>query len=215
MDSINYKKLYALQDRVMQDIFQVESEFYLTGGTCLSRFYKDKRYSDDLDFFTNNSIRFNFAARGIKDMLAKRYDLKVQIESKDFIRYRLDDMLQIDFVNDRVEHYKDLIVKDNIIIDNIENILSNKLTATISRDNPKDIFDLYLIWRYFSFDWKDILKSAHVKAYFSDDELIIRLKTFPSELLKNIKLSDKSFLDNFTVEFPKIIQEIKSSKHTK
>ncbi|MFK5880685.1 MAG: nucleotidyl transferase AbiEii/AbiGii toxin family protein [Sulfurospirillum sp.] len=215
MDSINYKKLYALQDRVMQDIFQVESEFYLTGGTCLSRFYKDKRYSDDLDFFTNNSIRFNFAVRGIKDVLIKRYDLKVEIESKDFIRYRLDDILQIDFVNDRVEHYKDLVVKENIIIDNIENILSNKLTATISRDNPKDIFDLYLIWRYFSFDWKDILESAHSKAYFSDDELIIRLKTFPSELLKNIKLSDKSFLDNFTVEFPKIIQEIKTSKHAK
>lgn len=215
MDSINYKKLYALQDSVMQDIFQVESEFYLTGGTCLSRFYKDKRYSDDLDFFTNNSIRFNFAVRGIKDMLAKRYDLKVEIESKDFIRYRIDDMLQIDFVNDRVEHYKDLIVKNNIIIDNIENILSNKLTATVSRDNPKDIFDLYLIWRYFSFDWKDILESAHAKAYFSDDELIIRLKTFPSELLKNIKLSDKGFLDDFAVKFPKIIQEIKLSKHTK
>ena len=215
MDSINYKKLYALQDRVMQDIFQVESEFYLTAGTCLSRFYKDKRYSDDLDFFTNNSIRFNFAVRSIKDILAKRYELKVEVESKDFIRYRLDDMLQIDFVNDRVEHYKDLIVKEGIIIDNIENILGNKLTAIISRDNPKDIFDLYLIWRYFSFDWKDILESAHVKSYFSDDELIIRLKTFPSELLKNIKLSDKGFLDDFAVEFPKIIQEIKTSKHAK
>ena len=39
-----------LQDRVLELIFSQEQEFYLTGGTCLSRFYQEKRYSDDLDF---------------------------------------------------------------------------------------------------------------------------------------------------------------------
>lgn len=33
-----------------------------------------------------------------------------------------------------------------------------------------------------------ILKVSHQKAYFSDDDLIIRLKTFPRSLLKHIKL---------------------------
>jgi len=53
MDSIDYKKLYTLQDEVLKIVFETENEFYLTGGTCLSRFYVAKRYSDDLDFFTN------------------------------------------------------------------------------------------------------------------------------------------------------------------
>jgi predicted nucleotidyltransferase component of viral defense system len=38
----------------MQDeIFSIidSDKFYLTGGTCLSRFYNQHRYSDDLDFF--------------------------------------------------------------------------------------------------------------------------------------------------------------------
>ncbi|MEA1967214.1 MAG: nucleotidyl transferase AbiEii/AbiGii toxin family protein, partial [Thermodesulfobacteriota bacterium] len=55
MGNINYKKLYELQDDILASIFKVENEFYLTGGTCLSRFYKEKRYSDDLDFFTHRS----------------------------------------------------------------------------------------------------------------------------------------------------------------
>jgi len=52
MGSLDYKKLYALQDEVLEKVFAVEDEFYLTGGTALSRFYQEKRYSDDLDFFT-------------------------------------------------------------------------------------------------------------------------------------------------------------------
>ena len=32
-------------------IFAQDTEFYLTGGTCLNRFYYEKRLSDDLDFF--------------------------------------------------------------------------------------------------------------------------------------------------------------------
>ena len=50
MGSIDYKKLYSLQDRVLDVVFGVEDEFYLTGGTALSRFFYAKRYSDDLDF---------------------------------------------------------------------------------------------------------------------------------------------------------------------
>lgn len=48
MDRIDYQELYRLQDKVLQVVFKAEREFYLTGGTCLSRFYFEKRYSDDL-----------------------------------------------------------------------------------------------------------------------------------------------------------------------
>lgn len=120
----------------------------------------------------------------------------------------IDDELQIDFVNDRVDHYKDIIIKNGLILDNIDNILSNKLTAVIGRDNPKDIFDIYLIWNYYEFNWKEILDSAHTKASFTDEDLIIRLKTFPQELLKSIKLIDKDYLKNFRKDYFKIINEI-------
>ena len=72
MDSINYKKLYELQDRVLDVIFTINQDFYLTGGTCLSRFYQEKRYSDDLDFFTHNGESFTTSIRKIKIVLSKQ-----------------------------------------------------------------------------------------------------------------------------------------------
>ena len=39
MDKVEYEELYALQDKVLAGIFAKETTFYLTGGTCLHRFY--------------------------------------------------------------------------------------------------------------------------------------------------------------------------------
>ncbi|PJB82591.1 MAG: hypothetical protein CO090_02340 [Acidobacteria bacterium CG_4_9_14_3_um_filter_49_7] len=209
MDSINYKQLYVLQDRVLRLVFDVEKEFYLTGGTCLSRFYQEKRRSDDLDFFTNSSSRFSFAVKNIRVALQKDFKLDSQVESKDFIRFRIDELLQVDFVNDNSPRLKDVIVTDDkFLIDNVENILSNKLTAVIGRDNPKDIFDIYLICKFYSFSWSEILDSANKKAVFSNEDLIIRLKSFPETLLRSINCIDWHFLDNFDNEFPMIIEEL-------
>lgn len=209
MGSINYKKLYALQDKVLETIFEVENEFYLTGGTCLSRFYQEKRYSDDLDFFTNASPRFNFAVKNIKIALLKKFSVTEEVQSKDFVRLKIDDLLQIDFINDIASRYKDVVVtQENYLIDNIENILSNKITAVIGRDDVKDVFDIYLISKFYDFSWNDILNSAHDKAGFSTEELIVRLKSFPLALLDNINIIDNNFLDSFEKEFPTLIQEI-------
>lgn len=209
MAGLDFTRLYRLQDRVLSAVFTVEKEFYLTGGTCLSRFYQEKRYSDDLDFFAQNSPRFSFAIKNIKNALEKEFSLVVEVETKQFVRLRVDDLLQVDFVNDISVRYKDVIVTNNgFLIDNVENILSNKLTAVTGRDNPKDVFDIYLICFFYSFSWEDILNSAYKKAAFSNEDLVIRLKSFPRELFGTIDCIDDNFLDNFDVEFPEIIEEI-------
>ncbi len=211
MGSIDYKKLYDLQDRVLEKIFKVEDEFYLTGGTALSRFYQSKRYSDDLDFFTNSSTRFNFSVKNILTELSKEFTVENELESKDFVRIKVNGLLQVDFVNDRVPRYKEPKVLENgYKIDTIENILSNKITAIIGRDNPKDIFDIYLISKYYSINWSEILKSAQEKSVFSKDDLIIRLKSFPHRLLGSINLIDKDFLGFFENDFDEVIKGIES-----
>ena len=73
----HYQKMYTLQDQVLETVFTTESEFYLTGGTCLSRFYQAKRFSDDLDFFSNDSLRFSFAHRNIRTALRASHAIRV------------------------------------------------------------------------------------------------------------------------------------------
>lgn len=209
MDSLDYKKLYLLQDEVLKVVFETEQEFYLTGGTCLSRFYVEKRYSDDLDFFSNQSPRYSFAVKNIKRALATKFHLVAEVESKDFTRFKIDDLLQVDFVNDiSFRDGEPIVSKENYLLDTIENILSNKITAVIGRDNPKDIFDIYLVWRFYKIEWSEILRVAHKKAGFTNEEFIIRLKSFPNELLQEIRVTDYAFLDNFAKDFLAIIEEI-------
>ena len=213
MDGIDYKKLYKLQDKVLDIVFETEKIFYLTGGTCLSRFYIEKRYSDDLDLFANSEPRFNLAVKNVKTALLKHFGVNTEVDGKDFIRLKINDLLQVDLVNDRVFYFGEPIFQENgLIIDNIENILSNKITAVISRDNPKDIFDIYLISKYYSFKWENILEAAHKKAGFENSDLIIRLKSFPIHLLNELILADEEFLKNFSMDFPQIIEEIKDKK---
>jgi len=209
MDSLDYNELYDLQDKVLDVVFETERIFYLTGGTCLSRFYYEKRYSDDLDFFTHSNIEFNRGIREIKIALSRKFTLVEEVTSKDFIRLKVENLLQIDFVNDRVMRYESLVYLDNgYIIDNCKNIMANKITAVMGRDNPKDIFDIYLLDRFMDFEFKEIVDVAHEKAGFTNDDLIIRLKSFPLFLLKSIVLKELNFLDDFEEGYLDLIEKI-------
>ncbi|MBC7360281.1 MAG: nucleotidyl transferase AbiEii/AbiGii toxin family protein [Desulfacinum sp.] len=209
MGLVDYEALYRLQDEVLDIVFASENIFYLTGGTCLSRFYKAKRYSDDLDFFADSSARYAFALRRLRSRLAEKYPVRVEVESKDFTRFRINHFLQVDFVNEHAPRWKEVVVTpEGRIIDNIENILANKLTAVVARDDPKDVFDVYLIWKFYAFSWAEILEAAQKKAYFSDDMLAVRLRTFPQEAFSTLKVIDPHFLNDFNEDRPVLLDEL-------
>ncbi len=213
MENIDYKKLYELQDICLNIIFKNDTEFYLTGGTCLSRFYFEKRYSNDLDFFTNFSNTFHNSIRTFtSNLLKEKISFTVKTDSKDFVRILVEDFLQIDFVNDRVKYFGKPEIRKSFKIDNLKNILSNKLTAIISRDNAKDIFDIYLISKFTKFNWKNIVRDATEKMVFELSELISRLDSFPEILILNLDFIDPDFLKNFTSEFKVMSEDIGNLK---
>lgn len=65
MGGIDFKKLYRLQDQVLESVFSIETGFYLTGGTCLHRFYFESRHSVDLDLFTSDNSLFREDSRKV------------------------------------------------------------------------------------------------------------------------------------------------------
>ena len=48
-------RLYPFQDEALSIVRAADVDFYLTGGTALSRCYLNHRYSYDLELFVNNS----------------------------------------------------------------------------------------------------------------------------------------------------------------
>ena len=55
-------QLYPFQDQVLHAFVAIETGFYLTGGTALSRGYLNHRFSDDLEFFVNDDPNFQLWA---------------------------------------------------------------------------------------------------------------------------------------------------------
>lgn len=206
--ALDFKQLYGLQDQVLDKVFSEVSELYLTGGTCLHRFILEKRYSEDLDFFANDSVLFYQHTRAAIKRLASTLTVSIQVETKDFFRIRVNNSLQVDFVNDHSEYFGSNTVKGTYRLDNVLNILSNKMTAILGRDDPKDIFDFYMICCYFSFDWAIIIQSVRKKFRFSLDDFIIRLESFPEKLLERIYIKDSGFLKSRSRLTERIISEL-------
>lgn len=186
---IDYEKLYLLQDEVLKIVFDLENTFYLTGGTALHRFYYHYRYSDDLDFFSHNDTLFGESVNEVIDALVKKdYDINHTVQVKDFHRIMVDNFLQLDFVNDRVHREGKSKIINDIRVDNTINILANKVTAIVGRDEEKDFFDLFCLAQHESFNWETILEIANEKSVFDKETLIYRLKSFPLAWLRNIKI---------------------------
>ncbi len=198
---VEQKYIYYLQDEILQIVMGLENGFYLTGGTALHRFYYLCRYSDDLDFFVSQTPRFYEDIKEIVDAVKnKGFNIKVEVDFRDFFRVRVNEILKVDFVNDMVYRYGKSNIKDNIRLDNVINIFTNKITAIVSRDEEKDIFDLFCCAYFESFDWRHILEIASKKAPIDKETLIYRIKSFPLHWLNNLKITRNIPINNEVID---------------
>lgn len=198
---LDYESLYLLQDSVLTIVQSLENAFYLTGGTALHRFYYGARYSDDLDFFVSDGQNFHEDIKEIVDTLAEKgLPFCKDVNARDFFRITVDSTLQIDFVNDRVYRYGKSNIINKIRVDNKINILTNKITAILDRDEAKDIFDLFSLSYNETFNWGEILKIAEKKSVIEKDFLIYRLKAFPLSWLDKIKIIKPIEITNKKIE---------------
>jgi len=166
------EKLYPLQDGVLNILNRIDSNFFLTGGTALSRAYYNHRYSDDLDLFLNNSQYYDDELNYVLAKLGENgyfWDLKNDfIRTENFATMKVglaesDCILKLDFVNDMVPHFGK--IQETILfkrIDSVRNILSNKLSA-IFRYAAKDIADIREIANHEKYDWSEIINEARQK----------------------------------------------------
>jgi len=186
----DYIKLSRLQTKFLTWSATLGFPFYLTGGTALWHFYLNHRYSEDLDFFVNNSPDFSKHILLLKDQLQKQFktDISKTVVTEEFARFFIEDenaMLKIEYVNDVAYRAGMPTVSNMGLIDNVTNILSNKLTALVGRDEPKDVFDIISIAVNYSFNWKEIFYHSKEKALINEIDVEQRLFTFPIEGLLN------------------------------
>ena len=198
LDEFYSKSLYPFQDGILSTLRELKLPFYLTGGTALSRFYFNHRYSDDLDLFLNDDNSFS-------NYCSSFYEKLYELQSKDgffidkqklnrsnnFMQLFIskDDFeLKIDLVNDVAPHYGEFLSDDTLgKIDSLRNILSNKFSA-LYRFEPKDIADIWIICKNYKCNFKEIITEAKNKEAGVDPLSIFEiLSSFPLDKLNLIK----------------------------
>jgi len=213
-----YEELYRLQDKILQIVFEKapEHNFYLTGGTALNRFYYPVRYSEDLDFFTSENSLFREDLRLIMENFQKYgVNFLKEIDSRDFVRlvfFPENIRVKVDFVNDRVYRYGRYVYRNHRRLDNIMNILTNKICAIVARDEAKDVADILTIALHESFVWDEVIFIAQKKENFEKFFLVERLKSFPPELLDICFFIKKEFNLMYKKLLPKLIENLLEGK---
>ena len=183
--------------------FPFEStNFYLTGGTALSAFYFEHRFSDDLDFFTPEQEDFERIDPLLKDLAEQtggQYKADTTAPSYRRIFWNPGEegkQLKIDFVHKTIEQVEpNKPLKNNVRVDTVEDICANKITTLISRCELKDAIDLFFLHlngyepeEYFEYAKK---KDAGLTfEVFSQITGSIQLEEWPQYMLKTPPLSE-------------------------
>jgi hypothetical protein len=132
----------------------------------------------------------------LKNKITDKFTVNIQqsVFADDYTRFFITEdelFLKIEFVND-VSYYPGEPINYKFgKIDTPINILSNKLTALIGRDEPKDIFDIIHLSLNFSFNWLNIFEYAKQKAVINELDVEQRLVSFPVEWLESVNWLNK------------------------
>lgn len=207
----HYNQLYNLQDEVLR--IAEKTSFYLTGGTALSRFYLNHRYSDDLDFFTNDSASYRKQADIFLKELKNSYEMRTAVITDSFaqvfvssggIDLKIDTVLDVPYRAETPAAFPEFSR-----VDSLKNILSNKICA-LSRQAAKDVADIVFICRRLDFAWDEIIGYAMKKEILEELYVMDLLRTFPVEELKTIKWISEPDFGIFEQNVKQIVKDIAS-----
>ncbi len=150
-------------DKISQERYLRET-FYFGGGTALSVFYFNHRYSVDLDFFSEKEFDKNTVIKFINS-LSIQLGTSVKMTKKEMVMWfelsKDKKTLKVDFLNFPYPKIDKGSIYQGVNIDSLKDIGANKLLLLNLTEEPKDYVDLYFILERYSI-W-DLIKAVRVK----------------------------------------------------
>jgi len=230
-------KLLEHQDKVLKLLAGKMEDFYLVGGTALSRIYFKHRISYDLDFFTKkfSKAKISMIMQEIAKSLKSQVSLAKEQNKKDmakmlvyYIYISKGEILKIDFVEDFLELIAPLKTVDGIKVLSLEDIylrkifvvsgaiettdLTGRKTFKGGRQEPKDFYDLYVLSHTF------MRLSEFVRRYCDStrkEGLItwfrsydrMEMKTGLLDIITDNKIDHKNMERHFNEEIDRVVKK--------
>lgn len=153
----------------------ISGNFYFTGGTALSVFHLQHRYSEDLDFFNENDFD-NTTVISFMEKIAGKMKTNYRFTQRDKARifeFKKGNklLIKVDFVHypyKRIERGSKL---GDLSIDSLKDIAANKLLTINQREDVKDFVDLYYLLKKFTI-W-DLIYAVEAKFHMDMDMVLI------------------------------------------
>lgn len=154
---------------------KLSTKFYLTGGTALAGFYLGHRYSEDLDFFSeeefDTSALFVFFRKHKKTLGFKNIDFQQSYNRNLFFLHFPDEVIKTEFTFfpfPRIEKQRKI---KGISVDGILDIAVNKLFTIYQRTAARDYIDLYCITKHCHWNIDELITKAKIKFDWHIDPL--------------------------------------------
>jgi predicted nucleotidyltransferase component of viral defense system len=145
-------QLSPLQEEILVSFFEREDRFFLSGGAALAGFHLKHRRTADLDLFADAAGLLDAGEAALRAVAAHLGAVVKNVQTEPTIRRRLlsrgDDRVMVDLVMDEaVQGYPDKLRFGAVRVDPPEEILANKLCTLLSRNEIRDLVDVYALER--------------------------------------------------------------------
>lgn len=144
--------LDSFQQRVLEEFFERQSRFFLTGGGALAGFHLKHRRTKDLDLFTVEEVLDQGVAalhEVARSLGASIEPLRTAATFKRFLLRCGDDSAVVDLVQDLAPQlYPEKPMIGTVRVDTPEEIFANKLCALLSRAELRDLVDIYALVKH-------------------------------------------------------------------
>lgn len=203
-------------DKVSKENVIIE-QFYFTGGTALAEYYLQHRLSDDIDLFTVKSVNHQPILNCISNITKDRYSFESRFSPPlyTFILHSIERQtdLKVDFSQYPYIQLEKPKIIDNIPVDSLIDIATNKLLTISQRTSVKDFVDLYFLLQTYSV--YDLMEGVKIKFgiktepfLLSADFLKVDSFTFLPRMIKPLNLTElQSFFRAQAVELSKQVVE--------
>ena len=234
----NDEKDYLIDIALLSISNRIKNELVFKGGTCLYKFHKLNRFSEDIDFSASfdvdldvlsSHIALDFERFGIKAVIHKKKDfhnsilITFKIEGPLFsgkdvscatlgmdVNLKSPVILEPEFLTYN-SLYPD-ISRVSALCMRKEEIFAEKIRAIITRNRARDLFDLYfLIEEGASADESLVNKKMeYYDTKFDINELVKKVKAFEKSWEKELA-SFASSIPKFGVVSKKVIYMLKNN----
>lgn len=192
-------------------------KFYLSGGTALAEFYIPYRFSEDLDFFSEEEVQGDEIItflRSVKDKLGfEDMDFNSSFNRNLFFLKFPNETLKLEFTYYPFKQLDNSKEEFGVKIDSIEDIAVNKLFTIYQTPRSRDFMDLYMIIKKFKFTIENLIKKAKVKFDWHVDPLKLGTQFHLAKELKDYPklieaLDDKEWQSFFKLKAKELGKEI-------